>query len=251
MINMYPNFSEAILYTVQPRDTLYLLAQRYGTTVQAIAAANPGLNLNNLYIGQEIYILPGYKNYGPYHNSSNQITQAELNLRNLMRLLWEQHITWTRLTIISMVFNLPDVDLVTNRLLRNPRDFEAALTPLYGSVVASKFSELLREHLTIAAELVDAAKAGNSRAASEIERRWYDNARQIAALLGRINPYWSQQEWESMLFEHLRLVKAEAVDMLNKNYLSEINLYDEMERQAMMMADVLAEGIVRQFPDKF
>jgi hypothetical protein len=87
--------------------------------------------------------------------------------------------------------------------------------------------------------------------ASEIERRWYDNARAIAALLARINPYWSQQQWENMLFEHLRLVKAEATGMISKNYLAEINLYDEMERNAMMMADTLSEGILRQFPDKF
>jgi murein DD-endopeptidase MepM/ murein hydrolase activator NlpD len=249
---MRPDHCAIALHIVEPRDTLYTLAQRYGTTVQAIAAANPGIDPNNLYIGQEIIIWPGYRNPNPYDNrTSGGITQAELNLRNLMRILWEQHITWTRLTITSMVFNLPDVEPTTNRLLRNPKDFEAALAPLYGPAAAARFSELLREHLVLAAELVNAAKAGDSMRASEIERRWYDNARAIAALLARINPYWSQQQWENMLFEHLRLVKAEATGMLNKNYLAEINLYDEMERNAMMMADTLSEGIVRQFPDKF
>lgn len=249
---MRPNSCAIALHIVEPHDTLYLLAQHYATTIQAIAAANPGLDLNNLYIGQEIIIWPGYKNSNPYNNPfSNGITQAELNLRNHLRMLWEQHITWTRLTIISMVFNLPDVDLVTNRLLRNPRDFEAALIPLYGAPNASRFASLLRDHLVIAAQLVNAAKAGDSRAAAEAERSWYDNARQIAALLGRLNPYWSQQEWEAMLFEHLMLVKSEAVDMLNKNYLAEINLYDDMEKQALQMADVMADGIIKQFPDRF
>ncbi|MCL6522628.1 MAG: LysM peptidoglycan-binding domain-containing protein, partial [Firmicutes bacterium] len=31
-------------YTVRPGDTLFLLAQRFGTTVAAILALNPGVN---------------------------------------------------------------------------------------------------------------------------------------------------------------------------------------------------------------
>ena len=172
-------------------------------------------------------------------------------MSNHLRLLWEQHITWTRLTIISMVFDLPDVDLVTQRLLRNPKDFEAALVPFYGSQTVARFSALLRNHLVIAANLVNAAKAGDNNAAAEAERIWYNNARDIAAFLASINPYWSQQEWEKMLFDHLALVKNEAVFMLTNEFQKGIDLYDEMERQAMMMADVMTEGIVRQFPGRF
>ena len=85
----------------------------------------------------------------PYNNDIISIAQADLN--NYLRLLWEQHIVWTRLTILSIVFDLPDLDLVTNRLLRNPKDFEALLMPLYGDSAASRFEELLTSHLTIAA----------------------------------------------------------------------------------------------------
>lgn len=46
------------LYRVQSGDTLYRLAQRYGTTVSAILAVNPGIDPNRLSIGQMICI-PG------------------------------------------------------------------------------------------------------------------------------------------------------------------------------------------------
>ena len=46
------------LYTIQPGDTVWLLSRRFGTTVDAILAANPGLNPQNLQIGQRICI-PG------------------------------------------------------------------------------------------------------------------------------------------------------------------------------------------------
>jgi len=45
-----------ILYTIRAGDTLYALARRYGTSVEAILRANPGIDPNNLRIGQQIII---------------------------------------------------------------------------------------------------------------------------------------------------------------------------------------------------
>jgi peptidoglycan endopeptidase LytF len=45
-------------YTIKSGDTLYNLAIRYNTTVEAIMAINPGINPNNLQIGQ-IICIPG------------------------------------------------------------------------------------------------------------------------------------------------------------------------------------------------
>lgn len=47
---------EIIRYTVQPGDTFFLLAQRYGTTVEVIREANPGVDPGNLQVGQVINI---------------------------------------------------------------------------------------------------------------------------------------------------------------------------------------------------
>lgn len=45
-------------YTIRSGDTLYNLAQRFGTTVNAIIALNPGLNPNSLQVGR-IICIPG------------------------------------------------------------------------------------------------------------------------------------------------------------------------------------------------
>lgn len=110
---------------------------------------------------------------------------------------------------------------------------------------------MFTEHLTIAAELVQAAKAGDTMAAADAERRWYMNADQIARFLARINPFWSRREWRAMLHEHLDLTKSEAVAILNMNFEQGIMIFGQTERQALMMADVMTEGIVRQFPREF
>ena len=48
----------SITYTIQSGDTLFTIATRYNVTVNAILAANPGLDPNNLRVGQ-IICIPG------------------------------------------------------------------------------------------------------------------------------------------------------------------------------------------------
>lgn len=235
-------------YAIHSGDSLWLIAQRFHTTIQEIASVNPGLDINTLYIGQ-IICIP--QRYGQMPAQPMGISRAEQALSNHMRLLWEQHIYWTRMVILSMAFDLPDVEFVTNRLLRNPKDFEAALRPFYGEDLAAKFAELFTSHLTIAAELVKAAKAGDSAAAADAEKRWYANADQIAVFLGSINPFWSVQEWQKMLYDHLAMTKTEAVDILTQKYADSIRIFESIEQEALVMADMMTQGIARQFPQYF
>jgi len=107
----------------------------------------------------------------------------------------------------------------------------------------------LTSHLVIAAELVKAAKAGDAGAAADAEKRWYANADEIAVFLGSINPYWSMQQWQAMLREHLALTKSEAVNILTGKYAEGIAVFDQIEKQALEMADVMVNGIIRQFPN--
>ncbi len=236
-------------YTIQAGDTLWLIAQHFNTTVQEILLENPMLDENNLYIGQIIRI-PQRCRYNLINaqRSFNCISSAEQMLSDQFRLLWEQHVYWTRMFIISVVFDLPDMQYVTNRLLRNPKDFANVLQLFYSEDIVSDFVDLFTQHLSIAAELVKAAKAGNNAVATDAEKRWYANADQIAKFFASINPYWSEQEWKRLLYDHLAMTKNEAVYMLNKKYADSINVFDNIEQGALDMADLMTQGIVKMFP---
>ena len=239
-------------YTIRTGDSLWKIAQRFLTTTQAIMMVNPTLDENNLRIGQIIYIPQKCNACSiPPHPLGNGISKAEQTLNNHMRLLWEQHVYWTRLFILGTAFDLPDMEFVANRLLRNPKDFEAALKPFYGEDSAAKFAKLFTSHLTIAAELVKAAKAGDSAVAADAEKRWFANADEIAAFFGEINPNWSERDWRKMMYDHLTMTKAEAVYILTQKYEDGITAFDNIEQQALMMADVMTQGIVKQFPQYF
>ncbi|MBP2655776.1 MAG: hypothetical protein H6Q73_3345 [Firmicutes bacterium] len=185
------------------------------------------------------------------YNELGSISKEEEHLRNQLRLLWEQHIYWTRLTIIGIADDSPDLAFTTKRLLRNANDFALAFKPFYGTKAAGEFGELIKDHLVIAANLVKAAKAGNKKAAADAEKLWYENADQIAYFLNRINCYWDLKEMTAMWHKHLALTKNEAVATLSGKYAESIALFDEIENQALMMADMFTNGIIAQFPAMF
>ncbi len=180
----------------------------------------------------------------PVHSTSSY---KKMNLINIFRKLWEQHGLWTRSFIVSTAAGLDDLELVTQRLLRNPSDFAAELRNFYGTAKAKRFEDLLTGHLTIAAQLVNAAKNGDTETVNTSRKEWYRNADEIALFLASINPYWSQTEWQAMLYDHLELVENEAIYRLQKNYAADIALYDIIEDQALAMADVMSAGIIKQF----
>jgi len=154
---------------------------------------------------------------------------------------------WTRSFIISTASGLDDLELVTQRLLRNPTDFANVLRNYYGDEIAKRFETLLTDHLLIAASLVNNAKAGNTDAVNEDRKKWYKNADEIASFLSEINPYWSMKYFQSLLYEHLKMVEDEAIYRLNGKFASDIAIYEPMEAIALQMADLMAFGIINQF----
>ncbi|CAN5441015.1 hypothetical protein BH20ACI3_BH20ACI3_19420 [soil metagenome] len=114
-----------------------------------------------------------------------------------MRKLWEDHITWTRVFIISAVADLPDKAAATDRLLQNQVDIGNAIKPYYGNAAGDKLTALLKEHITTAAEIVAAAKAGDKSKQDDATKRWFANADQIAAFLSGANPKnWPRPEMQ-------------------------------------------------------
>jgi hypothetical protein len=180
------------------------------------------------------------------------ISKKELELRNDMRKLWEDHITWTRLAIISLTTDSPDTEATVGRLLRNQDDLGDAIKPFYGDAAGEELSRLLREHILIAADLIAAARAGDAAGVATHQARWRANADQIAAFLNAANPRsWKLGEMKEMLYEHLDLTTAEVVARLQADWAADVAAYDAIHVQALEMADELSTGIVRQFERRF
>lgn len=54
-----------------------------------------------------------------------------------------------------------------------------------------------------------------------------------------------------MLYDYLAMTKTEAVEILTQKYENSINTVDHIEQQALMMPDVMTQGLVKQVPQQF
>jgi hypothetical protein len=172
-------------------------------------------------------------------------------LDQAMRKLWAEHVVYTRLYIISAIDGTGDTQAVATRLLKNQEDIGNAIVPYYGAAAGSKLTDLLKQHILIAVDVVSAAKANDAAKLQDAQTRWHANAADLAAFLSGANPNWPKQAVLDMLNTHLALTTQEAVNRLKKNYPDELATYDKVFGQAMMMADTLTDGIVKQFPNQF
>ena len=172
-------------------------------------------------------------------------------LREGMRKLWDDHVVWTRLFIISTLSDLPDATVTTERLLQNQTDIGNAVKPFYGDAAGTKLTGLLKEHILIAADIVKSAKAGDNAKVEAAKTKWNANADEIAVFLSTANPQnWPAAEMKTMMRDHLALTTAELEARLKKDWKADVAAFDRVEEQIEKMADMLSEGIIKQFPEK-
>ncbi len=176
-------------------------------------------------------------------------------LHDDMRKLWEDHIVWTRQFIVSAATgpdNLGDIGPTTDRLLANQVHIGDALKPFYGDDAGNQVTALLRDHILTAADLVAAAKAGDSAAVERTSAAWYANGDDIAVALNGLNPrYWDRDHFKDMMKAHLDRTLEEAVARLQGRYADDIAAYEAIHADILEMADMLSDGIIRQFPNRF
>jgi hypothetical protein len=195
----------------------------------------------------------GHAAQGHVHPAKHKAQSSkQAALHDGMRKLWEDHITWTRLAIISFAADLPDFDQTAGRLIQNQDDIGDAIKPFYGKRAGERLTALLKEHILGAVELLKAAKAGNDPRFEQAKEAWYRNGDQIAQFLSEANPkHWRAGKMRALMRGHLDQTLEEAAARLKGDFGADIRAYDEIHHHILVMADTLSEGIVKQFPRKF
>jgi hypothetical protein len=183
--------------------------------------------------------------------SAPAVSPSSVELQTAMRKLWADHVLWTRQYIVSAILNDPSAQAASVRLLKNQEDIGNAVVPFYGAAAGARLTDLMKQHILIAVDLVTAAKAGDAAKQADADRRWHQNAADIATFLSGANPNWPRQTLLDMLNQHLALTTQEAVNRLQQKWNDDVSNFDAIFSQSMMMADALSSGIVKQFPARF
>jgi len=179
----------------------------------------------------------GFQSTGGMNMNMN-MTATQASASNMQK-LWSEHVFWTRLFIISSLYNLPTLPTDTQRLLRNQADIGQTLGQTYGSQFGVAAQALLEEHIHLAAQIVAAAKA--KQPLDQLIAKWKTNAEQISAALNSVNPQkFPLDQTNSMMQEHLTLTSNELTDLLNSNYSAAVQDMDMIHTQAVNMALMMA-----------
>lgn len=172
-------------------------------------------------------------------------------LRENMRKLWTDHVVWTRGYIVAAVAGTPDATAAATRLMKNQEDIGAAIATVYGADAGAKLTTLLKEHISIAVDIIKFAKAGDKKAQSDADARWHRNGEAIADFLSKANPHWPRAALVDMMNTHLSTTSDEVVARLTRNWDADVRAFDRVYGHILMMSDALSEGIIAQFPDRF
>lgn len=179
------------------------------------------------------------------------MNEAKWSLYSGLRRLWTDHVVWTREYVVAAVAGTPDAETAAARLLRNQEDIGNAIVPLYGKDAGDQLTDLLKQHILIAVNLIAAAKSGDENAFAEEDARWSLNAEEIATFLSGANPNWPRQDVLDLLNQHLTLTKGEVVARLTANFDDDVKAFDDILTEILTLSDALADGILRQFPERF
>jgi hypothetical protein len=227
-------------------------ARRRMTLTLAAAIAVTGAILVLAFSGTHTVHADDGHGHGAAEAIGVKSTNKQAAFHDAMRKLWEDHVTWTRLAIISLAHDLPDLPATQARLLRNQADIGKAIKPYYGRRAGNRLTALLKEHIAGAVALLQAAKAGDQAGIEQRSAEWYANGNQIADFLHRANPRnWPRKPLRRMMKRHLDQTLREAVHRLQGNYRADVRDYDRIHHHILAMADTLSAGIVKQFPRRF
>src|SRR5439155_13302900 len=188
---------------------------------------------------------------GEMTTDSAVLTQDTASLGAALRRLWTDHVVWTRQYIVAALEGAADAEAAAGRLLRNQEDIGNAVVPFYGEAAGGKLTELLKDHILIAVDAIDAAIADDEARFRRHDRRWSANAEEIAAFLAGANPNWPEGDLQDLLAQHLKLTKQELLARFEERWEDDVASFDDILTEILTMSDALADGLVAQFPERF
>lgn len=203
-----------------------------------------------------VLVLPLHMMAGPVSAYAKKqdhcMSQSEVNFENEFRKLWIDHVMWTSNYITSATTaGAEDQKQVLARLLKNQEEIGNAIKPAYGEEAGNKLTALLKEHIVIAGDIVNAAKEGNKAKMNQLNKEWYRNADEIAGFLSSANPNLKTEAVKELLDMHLKMVADDVNASLAKDWDARIVSIDNGVTHIIVMADLISDAVVKQFPEKF
>lgn len=150
--------------------------------------------------------------------------------------LWYDHILYTRLYLLAKVNNSIAASGYATRLLKNQEDLGNTIGKV--GEKARRLIELLKEHILLAVQIVDANLGKASKAKLDsLVAKWFENGNEVAdhlvSLVGG-----KKEDFRNMMKAHLTRTAGELSILLNQKEGSseDVNNFDHIADDILHMA---------------
>lgn len=172
--------------------------------------------------------------------------------RAALRDLWIGHVFWVR-NVVEARFDNNDAAAAAaeRQVVANAHAIAGAIEPFYGKAASDKLFTLLAGHWGAVKGYLDATRAGDKSGQDKAMTALLANANEIAVFLGGANPNLPVDVLKGLLTAHGSHHVQQIQEFQAKQFDDEAKTWAAMSHHMYMIADALADGIAKQFPDKF
>ncbi len=177
-------------------------------------------------------------------------------LKMALRDLYINHIFWVRSLVISTrLGEKTAISEADEYGLNNAKAIGHSIAPFYGQAAGEKFATLFAGHYTAVKSYMRASFANNFKGNETLKKAAVDaltkNGNEIAVFVSSANPNLPKSTVYALLTAHVGHHVAAINATAKKDWSAEADVWDPMVKQIYTLCDALADGIAKQFPDKF
>lgn len=182
-----------------------------------------------------------------------------LKFQNLSRDHWNDYIWRNRNYLVSSLANLPDFDTALDWAYKNDSAIASTVSKYYGDGNGQKFFETMSAFTGVMASMMVYLKKppanfnfNTDPYFLDLKKKWLGFAVEIAVILSALNPqHWKQPVVEKIFTGFVDLWLAQIMSRSDKNWIEDIKSTDQIYTLSREFADIFADGVIQQNPEKF
>ncbi len=197
--------------------------------------------------------LAGCSSVMPGRDRAAKTALTAPKLHAAMRSLWRGHVVTTRDYALAVhAGDRAAAQRAETAVVDNAKDIANAVAGFYGQAAGDPTLKLLAGHWQGVKSLTSTAKARDAAGEQKAMDALAANAAEIAKFFAAANPKnWTVDALQGALLAHAGHHKRQVDAMMaNAPAAQQARLWTEMQQHMDMIADVLSDGIAKQFPDK-
>ena len=175
----------------------------------------------------------------------DNFTYEEVNILKNFIILWLDFVYLTRSLIHSTLGNLPEQTAIGNQLfIKLPKDFFNEFRKYFNDEESQEFLNIITNLISDNWMLTNAYKNNDELSIQIDSSDLHQTADRLAEFLASINSYYDKEEIKALLNRYIELKNEELKALTNGNYELETQIFEQIEKEAIMIGTYMAMGII-------